>query len=114
MARTALILARIPHAEDDAERTLGYARYLKESGDDVALYLLGDAVLLARSGMASSAADRFWGALSAGVQVFVSENDLRARALGEDRLAPGVSAILDIEGAIVDDVMGKSERVISW
>jgi len=53
-------------------------------------------------------------ALSNGVQVVASRDDLLARGLAETQVEQGVEMVDDIEGMIVTDVMEHADRVISW
>jgi sulfur relay protein TusB/DsrH len=73
------------------------------------VYLLGDAVYGAKSGLKESGVKEL---LSKGVSVRVSAKDARARALKE--LVEGVESLEDFERELVTDMMENAERVISW
>jgi sulfur relay protein TusB/DsrH len=80
----------------------------REAGGDVNIYLLGDGVYNAKSGMGI-----LKDVLGNGAKVRACGKDVKARALG-NRLEEGVEVLDDFENEFVKDMMEGSERVISW
>jgi sulfur relay protein TusB/DsrH len=81
---------------------------------DVTIYLIGDGVLCAKRNQTGHVGHHVHNALSNGVQVVASRDDLLARGLAETQVEQGVEMVDDIEGMIVTDVMEHADRVISW
>jgi sulfur relay protein TusB/DsrH len=81
---------------------------------DIVVYLLGDGVLCTKINQKSLIGQNLKSALKKGVLFKASAKDLRARAIRNNQVEPGVSIIEDFEGEFVDDIMENADRVISW
>lgn len=109
MNKICLLITKTPHSSEDRGRVFGPALLARERGDDVAVYLLGDAVYGAKAGLKESGVREI---ISKGAQVRASAKDARARAL--ETLEEGVELLEDFEKEFVTDMMENSDRVISW
>jgi sulfur relay protein TusB/DsrH len=81
---------------------------------NIVVYLLGDGVLCTKANQKSQIGQNLRSALKKGVIFNASAKDLRARAIKNDQVEPGVNIIEDFEGEFVDDIMENADRVISW
>lgn len=114
MTRLSLLITKPPHSDEAAEHMCGISKAAIERGMDVTVYLLGDGVLCSKRGQKGHIGDSLRRALDASVTIRASARDLRARAIGDEKLEPGVEAMEDIEGEFVKDVMERADRVIVW
>lgn len=87
MAKYLLIESRDPLESKDVERQHELALGLVKEGNQVTLFLVQNGVFPARKGPSSDALAKL---AKAGVQVLADDFSLRERAIGADRLAPGV------------------------
>jgi sulfur relay protein TusB/DsrH len=110
--RICILLMRASFSEEDSERLFGAFRHIV--GSDIAVYLLGDGVLLARKGQKGYHADGINEALSKGAKVFASSRDLRARGIPSGEIEAGIEATDDLEGIFIEDAMEKAGRVFTW
>ena len=111
---TSMLLTRLPHGDEDAERILGLSARASAGGKGAHLYLLGDGVLCAMKGQKTRAGELFRKAVSAGLLARASAKDCRARGITTDSVESGVEIIEDFEGAFIEDMMEHSGGVISW
>lgn len=109
-----MLITKPPHSDESAERMCGISRNAKEKGMDVVVYLLGDGVLCAKKGQKGYVGQNIKDALQNGVSIRASQQDLEARAILKEHVEPEIETIDDLEGVFIDDVMEKSDRVISW
>ncbi|UCH88623.1 MAG: DsrE family protein [Thermoplasmata archaeon] len=114
MARICLLITKPPHSDENAERMCGVSQRARESGMDVAIYLLGDGVLCAKAGQKGYVGDNIRAALENGVSIIACQQDLEARAISKDHVESGIEISDDFEGIFVEDVMERADRVISW
>lgn len=114
MSRLCMLVMKPPHSEEDARRICGLLSSARAKGMEVGVYLLGDGVFCAKKGHRGLIGDSLRSALSKGAEIYASKKELVARAIGEDQIEPGVKALDDLEGALVEDMMEHSERVASW
>ena len=114
MTRVCLLITKPPHSDEGAERMCGIARRAKERNMDVTVYFLGDGVLCAKKDQKGYVGKNMKIALENGVQIRASSGDLKARAIADDQVEPGVEIVEDLEGDFVLDVMENADRVISW
>ncbi|MDD1768716.1 MAG: DsrE family protein [Methanomassiliicoccales archaeon] len=110
--RTCILLMRTSSSEEDSGRLFGLIR--RAVGSDIAIYLLGDGVLLARKGQKGYHADGINEALNKGAKVFACSRDLRARGILSGEIEAGIEATDDLEGVFIEDSMEKAGRVFSW
>jgi sulfur transfer complex TusBCD TusB component (DsrH family) len=109
MKRLCVLVTRNPEGADGLERVFGGLHNARGSGLDVAVYLLGDGVLLAKDG---GIGDGVRKALAEGVMVFAGSKDIKARGIGS--VVEGVEISEDLEGLFIDDAMEKADKVITW
>jgi sulfur relay protein TusB/DsrH len=88
----------------------GLANKAREDGGEVNIYLLGDGVYNAKSGLKEGTVKAV---LEKGAKVRASGPDIKARALS-GRVEEGVEILDDFENEFVKEMMENSERVISW
>ena len=110
MKKLCLLITRLPHSSEDRERMFGLVKRSREDGGEVTVYLLGEGVYNASSGLENGPVKEIMGT---GAKVRASGKDVRARALGK-KVEEGVEVLDDFENEFVKDVMENSERVISW
>jgi len=110
MNKLCLLITRLPYSSEDRERMFGLAKKAREDGGDVTVYLLGDGIYNAKSGLEHGPAREV---LQAGGKVRASGKDVRARALA-GKVEEGVVVLEDFENEFVKDLMENSERVVSW
>jgi len=114
MTRICLLITKPPHSDEGAQRMCGISQRAKERDMDVAVYFLGDGVLCAKKGQSGYVGKNIKNALEKGVEMKASSNDLLARAISPEQVEPGIQIVDDLEGGFIDDMMEKSDRVISW
>ena len=114
MTRLSVLITKPPHSDEAAERICGMTRRAKEREMEVAIYLLGDGVLCAKSGQKGHIGENMREAIENGVEIMASSKDLRARAVPNGQVEPGVEQVDDLEGHFVEDVMERADRVIAW
>jgi DsrE/DsrF-like family len=106
VAKYMLIESRDPFESSDVVQFCDLAQALKNSGNDVTVYLVQNAVLPARSG---ARADALGTMLAKGIKVLADDFSLRERAIPAQRLVHGVlPASLD---AVVD-AMAQGVRTV--
>ncbi|MDD1773512.1 MAG: DsrE family protein [Methanomassiliicoccales archaeon] len=110
--RICVLLMRTAFSEEDSGRLFGLIRHAV--GSNIAIYLLGDGVLLARKGQKGYHADGINEALSKGAKVFACSRDLRARGIPSGEIEAGIEATDDLEGIFIEDAMENAGRVFSW
>jgi len=103
---------RTAFSEEDSERLFGLAR--RESGTEVAMYLMGDGVLCARRDQEGYHSDGIKEALRNGAKIRAGLRDLRARGITTGELVTGIEPVEDLEGMLIEDVMEDAGRVFSW
>ena len=114
MTRMTMLILSPPHSDESAEHMCGLSNRAIERGMEVAVYLLGDGVLCSKKGQRGHIGLNIRAALSKGITVKASAKDLRARAITTEQVEQGVEIVEDLEGEFVEDVMERSERVITW
>ena len=109
--RLTIILTRTPHASRTLETYVKLALLACSREHSVAVYLVGDGVYCARKGQNSA---NYLERLSKfGGELFLRKEDIEARGLDVDKLIEEVEVPVDFYGKLVDDIMEKSDRVIS-
>jgi sulfur relay protein TusB/DsrH len=109
-----MLIMSPPHSDESSERLCGLSNRAIERGMDVRIYLLGDGVLCSKKGQKGHIGANIRAAISKGISVKASAKDLRARAITAEQVEQGVELVEDMEGDFVEDVMERSERVITW
>ena len=111
MKRICVLLMRLPTSEEEARRMLSPACHASKKNAEAAIYLLGEGVFWIKGLMPK----KYLGnALDLGAEVKVSRRDLLARGISESTNEKRFKLLDDLEGELVDDVMGKTDRVVSW
>jgi sulfur relay protein TusB/DsrH len=103
---------RTPSSEEDSERLFCLTR--EDVGQDIAIYLLGDAVLCARKGQSGHHGTGVRETLRKGAQLRACARDLRARGIRPEDVESGIEVVEDLEGVLIEDVMEHEGRVVSW
>jgi len=111
MSGTCVLLMRLPASEDEARRMLGIIQRSTERNSGAAIYLLGEGTFWAKGLMPKRYLSM---ALDSGAAVKASRRDLFARGISECDLDQRISLMDDLEGELVEDVMGRANRVVSW
>ena len=114
MTRVCLLISKLPHSDEGAERMCGIAKRAKERDMDVTVYFLGDGVLCTKKDQKGYVGKNMKTALENGVEMRASANDLKARAISDNQVESGVKIVEDLEGEFVEDIMENADRVISW
>lgn len=114
MIRICLLITKPPHDDEGAERMCGISRRAKERDMDVVVYFLGDGVLCTKKEQKGYVGKNMKIALKNDVELKASAKDLRARAIPNDQIEPGVIAVEELEDEFVEDIMEKADRVITW
>jgi sulfur relay protein TusB/DsrH len=114
MTRVCLLVTKTPYSDEDAERMYGISCRAKERDFEVVTYFLGDGVLCTKKNQKGYLGKNMKIALENGVTLRASAKDLRARAISPDQVEHGVDILEDFEDEFVDDMMEKSDMVISW
>ena len=114
MTRISLLITKPPHSDEATQHMCGISGKARDKGMEVAVYLLGDGVLCAKSGQKGHIGESLRRALRANVSILVSARDLRARAIGDGQIEQGIEIVEDLEGEFVKDTMESADRVIAW
>ncbi len=114
MTQLTLLITKPPNSNEDAQRMCGISEVARNRGFDVTVYLIGDGVLCAKRGQKGVIGKHMKSALQNGVRIKANASDLLARAILPEQSEPGVEIIDDLEGEFVEEIMEKSDRVISW
>lgn len=114
MTRVVLLITKPPHSDEGAERMCGISKRAKELDMDVAVYMIGDGVLCAKKNQMGYIGKNMEIALENGVSIIASGKDLKARAIPNEQVNPGVIIEDKIEDIFVNDIMENVDRVISW
>ena len=93
-----------------AEVCLNYASSARMGGHQVAVYLIGDGVFCAIGKHPSS---KLSGLLSNGGEIYARKEDLEARGLLSQVLT-GVAVPSDFYDKLIEDVMERADRVMSF
>jgi len=93
-----------------SEVCLKYAFFARMGGHQVAVYLIGDGVFCAIGVHPSS---KLSGLLSNGGEVYARKEDLEARGL-LSRVLTGVEMLFDFYDKLIEDVMERADRVMSF
>lgn len=107
-----VVLTRGPYSSGGAEDALELALAAQEAGDGVALFLISDAVWLARQGQEGPLLARLRAFQQAGGEVLVSGEHLQAAGLSPQALVEGATVLPDPYDALVDQVMERWDRVV--
>jgi sulfur relay protein TusB/DsrH len=114
MTRVCLLITKLPKSIEDFDRIFGLSQSAKELKNEVVVYFLGDSVLCTKNNQKGFLGKNMKIALENGVELRASAKDLRARAITKDQVETGVDILEDFEDEFVEDMMEKSDRVISW
>lgn len=114
MKRLVILITKPPHSDEGAERMCGVSKLATQKEKEVSIYLMGDGVLCAKRNQSGYVGTSIGDALRHGVEVYASKKDLYARGLSKERVEDKVTIVEDIEGHFLDDIMERSDKVISW
>jgi sulfur relay protein TusB/DsrH len=114
MTNICLLISKTPHSDERAELMCGISQRAKKRDMNVTVYFIGDGVLCTKKNQKGYVGRNMKNALDNGVLLKVSAKDLKARAILENQVEPGIKIIDDLEGEFVDDVMEHADRVITW
>ncbi len=114
MTNICLLITKPPHSNEHAEMMCGVSRRAKERNMNVTVYFLGDGILCTKKNQKGYIGQNMKIAQKNGVVLKASANDLKARAILEDQVEPGVEIVDDLEGEFIIDVMEHADRVITW
>lgn len=114
MTRICLLITKPPHDSEGAERMCGISRRAKDRDFEVVTYFLGDGVLCVKKNQKGYVGKNMKMALDSGVKLRASAKDLKARAIPQDQVESGVEILDDFEDEFIEDMMERSDRVISW
>jgi sulfur relay protein TusB/DsrH len=109
-----MLIMKPPHSTEDARKMCDLLSAAKSKGMQVGVYLLGDGVFCAKKGHKGLLGESLISALSQGAEISASKKDMISRAISNANVVAGVKVLDDFEGAFVEDVMERSDRVISF
>lgn len=108
------VLTKAPYGKSESEEAMHLVLEGLKKGDTISIYLLSDAVLLAKNGQRGRAGKAIEEVISHGAKVYASRAELLSRGVSESGIIPGVVLPEDLLGALVEDAMERADSTLSF